>query len=304
MLTQAVGRGIVLRGAVLPVGGAVGMHTELLTVRAADGTPLDGVHYVRDGDARPPSERTVVNFLHGRSMNFYVGVQRFAADALVAAGYDVLAVNRRSAGVAGIRDSFRGVGDAWALWREHRMDVEAAVRHLKELGYRRIVLAGHSQGGLLAGDHAAKDPDVAGLILASPAPTFAGLPSTFADTQRAEFTERAKAMVAQGKGKDLLFLPDWPWIISAAVAVDHLTPGLVIPLSELTARFEGPLLAFCGDTGHDARLLPASRAAYDRSPSPAKRLEVLGGCDHFYVGFEERVTGLIRDWLAQHVPVA
>src|SRR3972149_4124239 len=130
MLTQAVGRGIVLRGAVLPVGGAVGMHTELLTVRAADGTPLDGVHYVRDGDARPPSERTVVNFLHGRSMNFYVGVQRFAADALVAAGYDVLAVNRRSAGVAGIRASFRGGGGGWGLGRGHPEGVAGAGREL------------------------------------------------------------------------------------------------------------------------------------------------------------------------------
>jgi hypothetical protein len=84
----------------------------------------------------------------------------------------------------------------------------------------------------------------------------------------------------------------------------HLAPGLVIPLPDLVARFAGPLLAFCGDAGHDARLLPASRAAYDRSPSPAKRLEILEGCDHFYVGFEARVIALLVDWLAQHVPAS
>jgi len=129
------------------VVGPNALRTMLLTIHSADSTPLDGVHYTRAGEARPPGARTVVNFLHGRSMSFYVGVQRFAAAALVAAGYDVLAMNRRSAGVAGIRDSFTGVGDAWTLWREHRMDVEAAVRHLRGQGYRRIVMAGHSQGG-------------------------------------------------------------------------------------------------------------------------------------------------------------
>jgi pimeloyl-ACP methyl ester carboxylesterase len=279
-------------------------QTTLLTIPSADGTPLDGVHYMRPDDARPPAARTAVNFLHGRSMNFYVGVQRFAAAALVAAGYDVLAMNRRSAGVAGIRDSFSGVGDAWTLWREHRMDVEAAVRHLRGQGYRRIVMAGHSQGGLLAADYAAKDPDVAGLILASPASMHRGLPSAFPETGRGEVTQRARAMIAEGKERELILLPMWPWIMSAESVVDPMRADDATPLDELLARYRGPLFVFCGAAGHDARLLPGARAAFDRSSSPAKRLEVLEGSDHFYVAFEERVTALIRDWLAKHVPAA
>ncbi len=280
------------------------MQTELLTIRSADGTPLDGVHYTQSGDARAVGARPVVNFLHGRSMNFYVGIQRFAAAELVAAGYDVLAVNRRSAGVAGIRDSFQGVGDAWARWDEHRMDVEAAVRHLRGLGYGRIVMAGHSQGGLLAADNTAKHSDVAGLILASPASTFAGFPSAFPEAVRAPGVEKARAMVAAGRGKELIALEDWPWIISAEVVVDAQTPGRVVPLSDLLARYQGPLLVFCGDAGHDARLLVGARAGFERSPSPAKRLEILEGCDHFYVGFEARVIALLADWLAQHFPAS
>lgn len=276
--------------------------TRLLTIRAADATPLDGVHYTRAGEKRLAAARTVVNFLHGRSMNFYVGVQRFAAEALVGAGYDVLAMNRRSAGVAGIRDSFDGVGDAWTLWRQHRMDVEVSVRHLKELGYRRIVLAGHSQGGLLAADYAVKDPDVAGMILASPGSIHRGLPSAFPEAGRGEVAERAQAMVAEGKERELILLSMWPWIMSAESVVDPLRPGAATPLDELAARYRGPLLVFCGDAGHDARLLPGARAAYERSPSPTKRLEVLEGCDHFYVGFEAKVTALMVGWLKTHLP--
>jgi hypothetical protein len=41
-------------------------------------------------------------------MTFCVGLPRFAAADLVASAYDVVVMNRRSAGVAGIRDSFRG----------------------------------------------------------------------------------------------------------------------------------------------------------------------------------------------------
>ncbi len=283
---------------------ATAVVTELLTVRAEDGTPLDGVHYARAGDGRPAAERTVVNFLHGRSMNFYVGVQRFAAETLVGAGYDVLAMNRRSAGVAGIRDSFTGVGDAWTLWREHRMDVDAGVRHLRGLGYRRIVMAGHSLGGLLAADYAAREAEVAGLILASPSSAFRGLPTTFPQDARAHVIEHARQMVAEGRGRELILLPAWPWIITAEAVVDPLAPGATQPLEELLARYAGPLLTFCGDRGVDGNLLPGARAAFDRSPSAAKHLEVLAGCDHFYVGFEERVTGLIRDWLAKHAPAA
>jgi pimeloyl-ACP methyl ester carboxylesterase len=278
------------------------LQTTLLTIHSADGTPLDGVHYARPGDERPPAARPVVNFLHGRSMNFYIGVQRFAAADLVAAGYDVLAMNRRSAGVAGIRDSFSGVGDAWTLWREHRMDVEAAVLHLRGQGYGRIVMAGHSQGGLLAVDYAVKNPDVSGLILASPAAMHRGLPSAFPEAGRGEVAERARAMVAEGKERELILLPMWPWIMSAESVVDPLRPGAATPLDELLARYRGTLLVFCGDAGHDARLLPGARAAFGRSPSPAKRLEVLEGCDHFYMGFEERVIILLKGWLASHVP--
>lgn len=280
------------------------LETTLLTIRSGDGTPLDGVHYARPGDARPPAARTVVNFLHGRSMNFSVGVQRFAAADLAAAGYDVRAMNRRSAGVAGIRDSFYGVGDAWTLWSEHRMDVEAAVRHLRGQGYRRIVMVGHSQGGLLAADYAAKDVGVAGVILASPAFAFVGLPTAFPDESRGELIERARAIVAQGRGRELILLPMWPWIMSAEAVVDPLRPGAAPPLAELLAQYRGPLLVFCGDAGHDARLLPGARAAYERSPSPTKRLEVLGGCDHFYVGYEAPVIALLADWLAQHFPAS
>jgi pimeloyl-ACP methyl ester carboxylesterase len=283
---------------------ATAIVTELLTIRAADGRPLDGVRYTRAGEERPAAARTAVNFLHGRSMNFYVGVQRFAAEAVVRAGYDVLVMNRRSAGVAAIRDTFDGVGDAWTLWREHQMDVDAGVLHLRGLGYRRLVMAGHSLGGLLAADYAARDAEVAGLILASPSSTFRGLPTTFPEGERARVIEQARQMVAEGRRRELILLPAWTWIITAEAVVDPLAPGATAPLDEVLARYEGPLLTFCGDQGGDGKLLPGAHAAFDRSPSPAKHLEILAGCDHFYVGFEARVTGLIRDWLAKHVPAA
>ncbi len=284
--------------------GDAGIQTELLTIRAADGTPLDGVHYTREGDPRAVGVRPVVNFVHGRSMNFYVGVQRFAAPDLVAARYDVLALNRRSAGVASIWDSFQGVGDAWTRWAEHRMDAEAGVAHLRGLGYRRIVMAGHSQGGLVAADFAVRQGGVAGLILASPASAFTGLPTAFPDGSRGAVIEQARALVAQGRPRDLILLPEWPWIMGAEAVVDPLAPGATEPLADLLVRYAEPLLVFCGDQTLDARLLGGARTAYDRSPSPAKRLEVLAGCDHFYVGHEARVTALITAWLLQHVPPA
>jgi pimeloyl-ACP methyl ester carboxylesterase len=277
------------------------IETQLTTVRSSDGTPLDGVIYTGAPRAGRREHRTVVNFLHGRSMNFFTGLGRFAATDLVGSGYDVVAINRRSASIAGIRDSFQGVGDAWTLWSEHRMDVEAVVRHLRCLGYRRIVMVGHSQGGLLAADYTARDPSVAGLILAAPAP-ITGLPIILPDGPREEVLARARAMVVEGRGRELLLLPAFPWVISASAAVDPFTPGLVIPLENLTARYLGPLLVFCGDAEQDPRMVSAARSAFEHSRSRVKHLEVLEGCGHFYVGFEDRVTALMRGWLEVYVP--
>ena len=273
-----------------------------MTIRSDDGTPLDGVFYTGAAGSDRPEARTVVNFLHGRSMNFAVGLPRFAAAGLVAAGYDVVAMNRRSAGIVAIRDRFEAVGDAWTLWSEHRMDVAAVVEHLRGRGYRRIVMVGHSQGGMLAADYAARNPLVAALILASPARTFKGVSPMLPEAAQEELVRDAQAMVAEGRGRDLLFFSEFPWILSATAAVDPLTPGLVTPLAELAERYVGPLLLLCGGAGHDARLVSVARAAFERSASRVKRLEILEGCDHFYVGFEDRVTALIREWLEANVP--
>jgi alpha-beta hydrolase superfamily lysophospholipase len=235
-------------------------------------------------------------------MTFYVGFQRFAAPDLVAAGYDVLAVNRRSAGIAGIRDSFASHGDAWTLWAQHRMDADAAVAHLRAQGYARIVMAGHSQGGLLAADHAVRVGKAAGVILASPASNFAGPPAWLPEPERTRLIAQARALLAEGRPRDLVLLPQWPWITSAEAIVDPLAPGVVTPLADLLAEYRGPVLIFCGDQGRDTALLGGARAAFDRCPSPAKRLEPLPGSDHFYVGHEARVIALMTAWLAEHVP--
>ncbi len=278
------------------------METTLLTIRAADGTPLDGVFY-RSAHGGPAGARTAVNFVHGRSMNFAIGLPRFAAPALVAAGYDVIAMNRRSAGIVGIRDEFHPVGDAWTLWSEHRIDVAAAVDHLRGQGYRRIVMVGHSQGGLLAADHAARDPDVAALILASPARTFRGLSLMFEAAGEEENVVRsARALAAEGKENTLVFTTAFPWMVSAKAVLDPLTPGLVTPLPALTELYAGPLFVLCGGAGHDSRVVPVAREAFEHSASRVKRLEIVEGCDHFYVGFEEHLTSLIRAWLETHVP--
>lgn len=84
------------------------METSLCTIRSSAGRLLDGVFSTRGPGSAPLERPTFATFVHGRSMTFCVGLPRFAAADLVASAYDVVVMNRRSAGVAGIRDSFRG----------------------------------------------------------------------------------------------------------------------------------------------------------------------------------------------------
>ena len=70
-----------------------------------------------------------------------------------------------------LRFNFRGVGRSQGEYGEgvgEQEDVRAAVRYLKELGIKEIVLAGYSFGGWVNAQVALDHPDVTGSILVAP----------------------------------------------------------------------------------------------------------------------------------------
>lgn len=138
------------------------MHTELVSIET-DTVPLDGAWYVPDGDAVG-----AVMLCHGNTMNFYTGAPRFLPPVLTELGFACLAFNRRGHDILTIRNNKEHpVGAALQTTEEAFADNEYAASWLKEKGFDAPILIGHSNGGFLAVQHAARHPETPALVLLS-----------------------------------------------------------------------------------------------------------------------------------------
>jgi pimeloyl-ACP methyl ester carboxylesterase len=132
-------------------------------IAAIDGFKIDAALW--QPRARPVADTTILVQVHGSGGNFASLPLRATARALSARGYAALAINTRQHDERVNTDNFFEV----------RRDIEAAIATAKALGYRRLVLQGHSLGTVQTAFYAATDwdPALKGVILTG---AFARLP--------------------------------------------------------------------------------------------------------------------------------
>lgn len=271
------------------------MRTELVSI-ATDTLPLDGALH------RPDSEPTAggVLLFHGNTMNFYVGAPRFLPPALTELGFTCLAFNRRGHDILSIRDSRAAEGAAFQLTAEGIADNRYAARWLAERGFPQPVVIGHSNGGMLAVKHVADHPDTPAMVLLSAhgggrdgvrRSSRAGL---MAGNRLDEITVQARALVAAGRGRELMLMPGWWYAISAESFLDRLTE--MPDVLELAPQIRCPTLYIRGDR-EDRGSYPAE-AFKERAGGPCE-VAIVPDCDHFYVGREAAICDLVAGWLAR-----
>jgi pimeloyl-ACP methyl ester carboxylesterase len=271
------------------------MHTQLVSI-ATDTVPLDGAWYTPSGVARGG-----VLLLHGNTMNFYVGPPRFLPPALVDAGYACLAFNRRGHDILSTRDSRTPEGGAFQTAAEGIADNDYAAAWLADRGFTEPVVIGHSNGGTLGARFAATHPETRALVLLSAHVGGADIvrlsceAGQLAGDRLAQTVAEAEALVAQGRGDQLLCLPGWWYVLSAASFLDRLgaTPSL---LGDAT-RTRCPSLFVRGDAEAPGLYPAEDFAARARGPCD---VVVMEGCDHFYRSREAAVTDVVTGWLATH----
>ncbi|MDB5401738.1 MAG: hypothetical protein JWQ55_3756, partial [Rhodopila sp.] len=192
------------------------MRTELVSI-PTETVPLDGALHQPDG----PATAGAVLLFHGNTMNFYTGAPRFLPPALTAMGYACLAFNRRGHDILAIRDSRSAEGAAFQLTREGIEDNRTAARWMADRGFPPPVIVGHSNGGMLAVPHVVAHPDTPAMILLSAhgggrdgvrRSSQAGL---MAADRLDEITAQAHALVAGGRGSELMLMPGWWYVITA-----------------------------------------------------------------------------------------
>ena len=142
-------------------GPGAGMR--FVKITAMDGSRADAA--LVQPNATAPADSVLVLTVHGSGGSYHGEPNGFLARLLAAKGYAVLGINTRQSGPRVNTDNFV----------EIRRDLEAAVYTARALGYRAIVLHGHSLGNIHVQYYAANnwDADLKAVVLTG---MFANLP--------------------------------------------------------------------------------------------------------------------------------
>lgn len=134
-----------------------------LSIKAMDGFAVDAALLQPTG--RAPADTTLVVSVHGSGGNFHYDPNGFLSRGLAAKGYAVLGINTRQHDAKVNTDNFLDV----------RRDLEAAVYTARALGYRKLVMHGHSLGNIQVMFYTATnwDADLKAVVLTG---MFANLP--------------------------------------------------------------------------------------------------------------------------------
>lgn len=269
------------------------MSLELVSI-PTEAEPLDGLLYLPEGEAR-----AAALLFHGNCHNFYTGPCRFLPPVLLARGIACLTFNRRGHDMVTSLSGRAVGGGSFQLAREAIADNRAAADFLAARGFAHPIVIGHSNGGMLAAQHCADDygaPRALVLMSAHGGGTanvklMSGL-GLFAQDRLGELTAVAREMVAAGRGRELMLLPDWWWVISAESFLDrvHNTPDTLANAPLVRC----PSLYLRGDQESAAGYPAEAFAAAATAPCEAR---VLPRCDHFYTGQEQQVAKEVADWI-------
>jgi len=269
------------------------MRTSLVSI-PTDTIPLDGAWYEPDGAATG-----AVLLFHGNTMNFYVGAPRFLPPVLTRLGLACLAFNRRGHDILSTYNSRIAVGGAYQSTGEAIADNRIAAQWLAARGFPHPVVMGHSNGGMLGVRHVVDHPGTPALVLLSAGrggtrTVSGGKEGLFAGDRQEELTAQARALVAAGRGRDLMLMPGWWYVITAESFLDRIVT--VPDTVGLASRIKCPVLAIRGDKEEKDRY-PAEE--FQQQAGGPCTVEIVADCDHFYNGKEDKVAGIVSDWLAR-----
>ncbi len=270
------------------------MRTELVTIQTPT-IPIDGAYHTPDTGVAAGA----VLLFHGNTMNFYTGMLRFLPPALTKLGLACLAFNRRGHDVVTTRNSRAAEGGAFQTTAEAIEDNRLAAQWLAAKGFAAPVVIGHSNGGMLATRHVVDHPQTPAMVLLSAGRggrgnlQAGGRDGLGAGDRFDEIRAQALAAVKAGRPSEMLLMPGWWYVISAASFLDRLET--VPDTIALAPQIKCPVLAIRGDQEPRDRYPAEDYAAAAGGPC---NVEIVADCDHFYNGREAVICALVSKWLA------
>lgn len=303
-------------GAALPMGKgfagpadsqkAPAFSEQIVQVQTKDDIVDSGVLFAPPKDVAKP---IAVIWIHGWGVNFYSPTYVVISRALAKRGYTTITGNTRMHDLGNV-EAWRGEerirgGGYWGVASEQVRDLAAWLDFAEALGFKKVVLVGHSAGATAVQTYQAQTQDtrVVGVVLAS------GNVRPDTRVPPPELVAQAKRMIADGRPEDLVQGP----FVSAATFMDVVdTPpefkdffGVQTPNPGVT-RIRCPLLAFFGtheDVGNevDLELLKSSIEHQHAGPTRVNAV-MIQGADHMYTGQEDHVAEVIARWADTVLP--
>ena len=301
------------------------MKTRLVTFRSTDGLRLPGLLYE---PGRPTREAAI--FLHGNgdSSVFYSARRTNAfGEELTRRGISWLAFNNRGAHFikrlnrrSGTRADSVMLGMTYELVRDCVPDIEGAIAFLREEGYRRFHLVGHSTGANKIAIFNRRRPrnKVSRYVLLAPGDDVGIYYDTLGERRFHRALETARARVEAGRGLELAPPSISPFPISWMSLLDTINPdgdyntfpfletmrGLGLSSKTLFRDFRTirkPTLALYGSEdeycfGDVPRCVEILR---EKAREP-RRFEtiVIPGADHGFSGAENRAGAIVARFLS------
>jgi pimeloyl-ACP methyl ester carboxylesterase len=279
---------------------------ELVYAESSDGIVNEGAIFSPPKDSAKP---IAIIWIHGSGASFcrpqYVKIGR----ALAALGYACIDGNTRKHDLGTRSDGEKTIygGSLWGKESEQVHDLAAWIDLAMARGFKGVVLVGHSAGSNAVRRYQAQKQDrrVAGIVSASGGVRFV------TRLNDPELLARAKRLLADGRGHDLLRVPNQPnfdQFISAATIVDFANIpleqkdffGVETPNPAVT-RVRCPILAFYGTkepgvgTAADLELLKSCVKRQESGPSRVDTV-MIPNATHEYDGVEADVAKIIAQW--------
>jgi pimeloyl-ACP methyl ester carboxylesterase len=277
-----------------------------------------GVHYPGDG--------TCILEIHGMSGNFIENYYaNILGEKLSKLGYGFIYGHNR--GYCHINDiakkpirpkdngwNYERIGEVYELFEDSPKDVSVWVNKAKELGYKNIILLGHSLGCNKTIYYLYKNQgvDIKAVILASP-PDMYGLVNNGKLKETGDkMRNQAMSLVASGKPRAVLDDRIWDWYgISAQTYLSLFSEGGAadnLPVLRSPERFEQletikqPILAIMGE--HDdvtIRNLKDDLELIKSKALAAAKFDIkfIEGANHNYENREELFSDVVIEWVKQ-----
>ena len=203
--------------------------------------------------------------------------------------------------------SYIRCGCMYEIFEDCLKDIDLSIEVALELGYKRIVLMGHSYGcNKVIYYYYKKHPNIVGIILAS-APDMVGL-QLLRQNDYKELIKEAKDNIDKGNGTKLLsnIIEDYMYMSSETYYnwynkdsnLDNLPVMNYSNKWQQFASIDVPILTFSGSKETD-NYLHLEVLKEKATSCKDFTYQIIDNADHFYHDKEVEISNLILDWLKE-----